>query len=126
MYINSLRSMLARGMSIAAIVMVCTAGARAGAAMTTADVAAQTLPEILPLKHSVKCRCLPLDPCWPSSAEWLDFNQSVHGRLQASVDEVGACIGPKGSEKNDVCVAQLNQTDDEFWIADQPRYMYST
>ena len=103
----------------------CIAVADAAAAATTArGVAAQVdLPGSLHVarmtQHS-NCRCLPLDPCWPSSSEWLDFNQSVHGRLRTSVDEVGACIGPRGTEKSEACFAQLNRTDDEFWIADQP------
>ena len=29
-------------------------------------------------------------------------------------------LGPPGAEKTTACIGQLNRTDDEFWIADQP------
>jgi hypothetical protein len=66
------------------------------------------------------CRCLPGDACWPSPAQWVGLNASVGGRLHKSVDELSSCLGPAGTEKTSACWRQLNRTDDEFWIADQP------
>lgn len=43
--------------------------------------------------HS-KCRCLPHEPCWPTSVHWQSLNESVDGNL-ALVHPVGAvCHDP--------------------------------
>ncbi|KAI1124016.1 FAD binding domain protein [Nemania abortiva] len=38
-----------------------------------------------------RCRCFPGDECWPSSADWAAFNQSVHGALIATVPLASPC-----------------------------------
>ena len=85
-------------------------------------LAASTALLAAPIAERPACRCLPSDAsCWPAAAEWAALNASVSGRLHASVDELDACLGPTGEEiKSDACWGQLNQTDDEFWLADQP------
>jgi hypothetical protein len=65
------------------------------------------------------CRCMPSQSCWPPSSEWSALNASVGGRLQKSVDELHRCLQP-GAVRSEACWGQLNRTDDEFWIADQP------
>lgn len=38
-----------------------------------------------------RCRCFPGDRCWPSTAEWAAFNETVGGRLIATVPVASAC-----------------------------------
>jgi len=38
-----------------------------------------------------QCRCFPGDACWPSSAKWAEFNQTVGGRLIATVPIASVC-----------------------------------
>ncbi|KAL2259507.1 hypothetical protein VTK26DRAFT_6797 [Humicola hyalothermophila] len=37
------------------------------------------------------CRCFPGDPCWPTAEEWSAFNQTVGGKLIATVPIASAC-----------------------------------
>ncbi|EHK18382.1 uncharacterized protein TRIVIDRAFT_58448 [Trichoderma virens Gv29-8] len=37
------------------------------------------------------CRCLPTDPCWPSTADWKAFNATVGGKLIATVPLASVC-----------------------------------
>lgn len=39
------------------------------------------------------CRCIPGDQCWPSRATWSSFNQSIDGRLVATVPLGAPCHG---------------------------------
>ncbi|KAJ6024875.1 FAD binding domain protein [Penicillium herquei] len=43
---------------------------------------------------SNECRCFPTDDCWPSVSVWNAFNQSVDGRLVATVPLATACHTP--------------------------------
>lgn len=43
---------------------------------------------------SGQCRCFPGDPCWPSSDLWHQFNQTVDGRLIATVPLATPCHAP--------------------------------
>ncbi|KAI8960805.1 FAD binding domain protein [Daldinia sp. FL1419] len=38
-----------------------------------------------------RCRCFPGDPCWPSSDEWNSFNNTIRGRLIATVPIASPC-----------------------------------
>ena len=40
---------------------------------------------------SGSCRCFPSDPCWPSAAEWNALNETVGGRLIATVPLAAPC-----------------------------------
>ncbi|KAJ5358569.1 FAD binding domain protein [Penicillium cataractarum] len=49
------------------------------------------------------CRCFPGDQCWPSLSTWDAFNQSVNGRLVATVPLATPCHTPNyNSEKCEV------------------------
>lgn len=37
--------------------------------------------------------CVPGQACWPTTAQWQAFNQSVNGRLQATVPYASPCFG---------------------------------
>ncbi|KAH8175246.1 FAD binding domain-containing protein [Sarocladium implicatum] len=47
------------------------------------------------------CRCLPGDACWPSSEEWRKLNETVDGRLVATVPIGSPCHDPHYDE--DAC-----------------------
>jgi hypothetical protein len=39
------------------------------------------------------CKCFPGDDCWPTAEEWNQFNNTVHGRLIATVPLATPCHG---------------------------------
>lgn len=40
------------------------------------------------------CRCFPGDECWPTTADWSQLNQTVGGRLVATVPLAAPCHDP--------------------------------
>ncbi|KAJ5947494.1 FAD binding domain protein [Penicillium verhagenii] len=48
---------------------------------------------------SSECRCFPGDDCWPSTSVWNAFNQSVDGRLVATVPLATPCHTPHYDEE---------------------------
>lgn len=40
------------------------------------------------------CKCFPGDVCWPSTSDWDSLNQTVSGRLVATVPLGQACHDP--------------------------------
>ncbi|KAI1817356.1 hypothetical protein GGS20DRAFT_582494 [Poronia punctata] len=48
-----------------------------------------------------RCRCIPGDSCWPSSADWSSLNKTVHGRLISTVPIAHVCHVPHLEE--DTC-----------------------
>ncbi|OGM44768.1 FAD binding domain protein [Aspergillus bombycis] len=48
---------------------------------------------------SSSCRCFPGDDCWPSVSTWDAFNQSVDGRLVATVPLAAPCHAPNYDEE---------------------------
>lgn len=38
-----------------------------------------------------RCRCFPGDSCWPSELSWQALNNSVHGRLVATIPLGAPC-----------------------------------
>lgn len=66
------------------------------------------------------CRCVPPDPCW-DRVPWSELNASVVGRLHRSRDELATCLTREGgSLSSSACAADLNSTDDEFWLTARP------
>lgn len=58
-----------------------------------------------------ECRCTPPLACW-DAVPWATLNQSVAGRLHASVDELAACLPVQGGElTSPECAAALLSTD---------------
>lgn len=43
---------------------------------------------------TVECKCAPGDACWPSSGDWDSLNQTVSGRLIATIPLAHACHNP--------------------------------
>ncbi|KAF2805464.1 isoamyl alcohol oxidase [Mytilinidion resinicola] len=44
---------------------------------------------------SPQCRCIPQDPCWPSTADWDRLNDTLSGRLIATVPLAHVCHDPQ-------------------------------
>jgi len=63
------------------------------------------------------CRCLPTNTsCW-SAIPWSTLNASIGGRLVAAVDPLSPCVLNTSSTE---CDQVLINSDDEFWLTDQP------
>ncbi|XXH02223.1 hypothetical protein Hte_008591 [Hypoxylon texense] len=45
----------------------------------------------LSTQKQLECRCFPGDDCWPSSEEWSRFNETVRGKLIATVPLASPC-----------------------------------
>ncbi|KAI1382719.1 FAD binding domain protein [Hypoxylon trugodes] len=45
----------------------------------------------LSTQKPLECRCFPGDDCWPSSEEWSRFNETVRGKLIATVPLASPC-----------------------------------
>lgn len=63
-----------------------------------------------------QCRCFPGDPCWPTADEWRRFNQTIDGRLVATVPIASPCHTPGYDE------AQCATLKDE-WRWPQVQYV---
>lgn len=58
------------------------------------------------------CRCFPGDACWPTAAEWATFNETVGGRLVATVPIASVCHYDNFTTYDaDACAALLNVWD---------------
>jgi hypothetical protein len=66
-------------------------------------------------KHESSCRCLPADDCWPSSSSWDRLNETINGRLIATVPVGAPCHDPNYDEE--ACAAVR-----ESWM--DPRLQY--
>lgn len=40
------------------------------------------------------CRCFPSEACWPAPETWSKFNESIDGRLIATVPLAAPCHAP--------------------------------
>ncbi|KAJ4371945.1 hypothetical protein N0V85_009078, partial [Neurospora sp. IMI 360204] len=75
-------------------------------ATATSGLAQEPISNLLPQQdrtitsdNSSNCRCIPGDACWPSPPEWSRFNQTVGGRLIATVPLGSVCYS--GDERYD-------------------------
>ena len=63
------------------------------------------------------CRCLPTNAtCW-SAIPWSLLNSSIGGRLVTAIDPLSPCSLNTSSPE---CDKVLVNSDDEFWLGDQP------
>jgi hypothetical protein len=58
------------------------------------------------------CRCMPSDPCWPTTSAWNDLNSTVGGRLLATIPLGSPCHEPVYSQSE--CAVLQNE-----WIDPQ-------
>jgi len=42
-------------------------------------------------KRDAECKCFPGDACWPSSSTWSSLNETVNGKLIATVPLAAVC-----------------------------------
>ncbi|KKY27826.1 putative fad fmn-containing isoamyl alcohol oxidase [Diplodia seriata] len=52
------------------------------------------LAALLSPSVATDCRCLPGDGCWPTASDWQQLNQTVNGRLIATVPLAAPCHDP--------------------------------
>ena len=64
--------------------------------------------------------CQPSDSCWPTTAQWHDFNASISGSLIAVAPEGAPCYSGSPS-----CATIQAQWSNATWRADQPGAMQS-
>ncbi|KAL4922780.1 hypothetical protein BDW62DRAFT_196784 [Aspergillus aurantiobrunneus] len=65
-----------------------------------------------PANADLACRCMPGDDCWPSPSTWLQFNESVDGRLIATVPLGTPCHGDTyNAAECDALSAEWTQPD---------------
>lgn len=61
------------------------------------------------------CKSVPGDAAWPSSVTWKALNETVHGRLIATVPLPSVChLKPFGTYNEDACTAMKTA-----WLDDQ-------
>jgi len=48
----------------------------------------------LSIGRATQCKCFPGDACWPSASAWNTLNETVGGRLIATVPLAQACHDP--------------------------------
>ncbi|KAJ4155028.1 hypothetical protein LMH87_000294 [Akanthomyces muscarius] len=73
---------------------------------------------VLPLA-SAKCKCTPLDDCWPSEPTWSEFNSTIAGKLIRNEPIAKSCyqgMGHDGEKCQDIA---LNWSDNA-WLAEFP------
>ena len=83
-------------------VEICQARQGADKASLTSELAPRAVPSSPTFPEPGKCRCMPGDSCWPDTATWDAFNQTVDGRLIATT--------PIGAPCHDSLFASYNQT----------------
>ncbi len=69
-----------------------------------------------------RCRCYPGDSCWPSPETWADFNQTLHGKLLATVPLASPCHDDKFAEYNAAECQKLR----DVWLEPQTHYVSSS
>ena len=67
---------------------------------------------------STDCRCFPGDECWPTPPEWAAFNETINGRLIATVPIASVCRHDILTSYNPVKCQQLQ--DD--WLLPETHY----
>nr|AEV21224.1 chanoclavine-I synthase oxidoreductase protein [Periglandula ipomoeae] len=81
-------------------------------------VACITLAGAVFWAQSGHCRCRPWEPCWPSTAQWEAFNESIQGNLVRIRPIASVC---HGLEYDAIACANLsNLIVDSGWRASNP------
>lgn len=95
-------------------------------ALNIDTAASSTLPESVrysgETSNSSDCRCFPGDACWPGSTEWAAFNQTVGGRLIATVPIASVCHYDNLTAYDPVACADLQAV----WNYPQTHYVTSS
>lgn len=68
-----------------------------------------TPPFFRPGNARKECKCFPGDHCWPSKQDWDSLNQTVDGRLVATIPPASPCYHSWNNYDNATC-AELRDT----------------
>ncbi|KUJ07710.1 FAD binding domain-containing protein [Mollisia scopiformis] len=68
------------------------------------------------------CRCFPVDQCWPTAAEWAAFNETIDGKLIATVPIASICHHDSFAPYDAGKCEQLQ----EDWLLPQTHYTSSS
>jgi hypothetical protein len=82
----------------------------AAAALFAAGALAKFADATVSVSKRTECRCFPGDACWPSSCDWDKLNQTVSGRLIATVPLAHPCHDPDYDPER--CLALQNGWQD--------------
>lgn len=78
---------------------------------------------VLPREASkTLCRCYPTDPCWPNATEWQDFNQTLGGKLLATMPIASQCHHDAFAPFDAEACAKLRSA----WFLDDTHYESSS
>ncbi|KAI0479882.1 hypothetical protein F4859DRAFT_530027 [Xylaria cf. heliscus] len=66
------------------------------------------------------CKCVPSDPCWPSTAEWDSLNVTISGRLIQSVPPAVVCYPSRQEYDQKACEDILQQWTTEGFYSSDP------
>lgn len=69
-----------------------------------------------------QCRCFPGDKCWPTTSEWAAFNETIGGRLVATVPIASVCHYDNFTGYNDEKCAELKAA----WEYPETHYLSSS
>ncbi|BCS28394.1 uncharacterized protein APUU_61442A [Aspergillus puulaauensis] len=66
-----------------------------------------------------KCKCTPVDDCWPSASKWSSLNSTVQGKLVQNEPLAKPCYhGPAYSATE--CQRIASNWTNEYWIPESP------
>lgn len=89
-----------------------------------ADIATSRLSTLIRNGHQYACKCYPGDQCYPDSATWSRFNESVGGNLQLAIPPGAPCFNTLGGTIPTFDVARCADAQsnwfDEQWHTDHP------
>lgn len=60
--------------------------------------------------NSTDCRCFPGDACWPSRDEWNTLNNTLEGKLVATIPLAAACHDDQYVAYNNATCAELQHS----------------
>ncbi|KAI1453180.1 FAD/FMN-containing protein [Annulohypoxylon moriforme] len=67
----------------------------------------------------ISCKCAPEDNCWPSTADWENFNTTVSGKLIATQPVALSCY-PGANYDEKACAAVLTGWSNSSYVSENP------
>ncbi|KAF2117142.1 hypothetical protein BDV96DRAFT_571629 [Lophiotrema nucula] len=66
------------------------------------------------------CKCTPDGSCWPSTAEWSSFNETISGHLIRSIPPASVCYPSQPNYNEEQCAIVRSQWFNSTWHAQDP------
>ncbi|KAJ8133560.1 hypothetical protein O1611_g50 [Lasiodiplodia mahajangana] len=66
------------------------------------------------------CKCVPSDPCWPSTAVWDSLNATVSGRLIRSIPPAAVCYPSRPEYNQEACQDIIERWTTEGFYSNDP------